>query len=358
MRTLPTLLAAISCLAASAPSQVVITELFFTPGTSNDDEWIELRNLGTSSVNISTWSLYLATDTPALAQNYWFPFPANTSISSQSSLRVHWMVPSQPKNLSEVYTGNSVFHFLFGYGAEELGNVANGAVALVSTQNNSLMNTSSIIRDWVTWGDGWTSTNRPRRESLAIQAGRWIAGSSVSMPQPGHSIALINTSQAEPTPVSAFFHDASPTPVLPNNPVSGLNHENAAFTIIERPQGSPLQPCNGEGGTAPVVTALSVPTAGNVDFGLRLSNLVPGQLALLILGVAEQPTPWPFTQFCTFNVALTPSIAIPYSVTTTTIDQPISLEITPTTTLFAQAVTLETPRAAGFDPGHKIVVGK
>jgi len=358
MRALPTLLAAISCLAASAPSQIVITEVYFTPGISNDDEWIELRNLGTTSVNISTWSIYFATDTPGRAQNYWFALPANTSISSQSSLRVHWMVPYQAKNLSEIFTGNSVFHFLFGYGAEELGDAANGALALLSTQNNALMNNASVFRDWVTWGNGWTAGNRPIREDLAIQNQRWVANASVSTPRPGDSIALIYTSQAEPTPVSAFFHDATPTPVLPNNPISGLNHENASFTVLERPQGTPLQPCTGTGGTAPVVTALSVPTDGNVDFGLRLSNLVPGQLAVLILGVAAQETPWPFTPSCTFNVALSPSIAIGYAVASTTIDQPISFEITPPTTLFAQAIAIETVRAAGFDPGHRIVVGK
>ena len=357
MRTLPSLLAAVFCLVTSAPSQVVISEVYFTPQVSGDDEWIELRNLGPSSADISTWSLYMATDTPAQAQNYWFAFPASTVISSQSSLRVHWMVPYQPPNVAEIFTGNSVFHFLFGYGAEQLGNASSAAVALLSSQSNPQMNRSAIIQDWVTWGDGWSPGVRPRREDLAIEAGRWIADTSISMPRPFDSIALIYPAQAEPTPVSAFFHDASPTAVLPGNPQTGHNHEDAAFDVIERPPGTPLQPCTGIGGAAPVVSVLSVPASGNIDFGFRLDNLVPGQVAVLIIGVAEQETPWPFSPTCTFNVALTPSILTPYAVASTTIDQAISLQNVPAATLYVQAVAVETLTAVGFDPGHKVVIG-
>jgi hypothetical protein len=357
MRALPTLLAATACLAGAAPSQIVISEVYFTRLAAGDDEWIELRNLGVNSVDVSTWSIYLATDTPGAAKTYWFAFPANTVIGTQSSLRVHWMAPSQPKTLADVYTGNTVYHFLFGYGAEELGAAASGALAVLDTQNNALMNTASVIQDWVTWGSGWSSSTRPIRESLAVQANRWVAGESIAPPLEGHSIALAYPLNAEPTPAAAFFRDASPTPVLNGNPLSGHNHPNAAFAVIERPRGNPLPPCAGPGGTPPTVTALSVAASGNVDFGLRLGGLIPGQLGLLIIGLTSQATPWPLAPGCTFNVGLSPALLLPYAITSTSIDQLLPLEGVPSGTIYAQMVQLATLRAIGFDPGHEITIG-
>ena len=46
-------------------------------------------------------------------------------IGATARLRVHWMVPVQPSTITDVYTGNTVFHFLYGFGAEELGSAAN-----------------------------------------------------------------------------------------------------------------------------------------------------------------------------------------------------------------------------------------
>jgi len=363
MRTLPTLCAVAACLAAPAPAQVIISEVFFTNQTSGDSEWIEIRNTGSSPVDLSSWSIYLATDTPGVAQNYWFGFPANTVIGASASMTIHWMSPVQASTLTEVYTGNSIFNFLFGYGAEELGAVSNGALALLDSQSNQLMNTASVFQDWITWGNGWTEFPRPAREDLAIQVGLWTAAtavnnSSISAPiEDGQSLAIDYNKSGEPTSPTAFFRDASPTPTSGNNPLSGHNHQFAEFSVLEDPNnpGAPLQPCESGGGTAPTISEISVSASGNVDFGLRVENLVPGQLGALFLGVTTGTIPWALAPGCSVNVI--PIAVCPFTVVTSTLDFPITLDAVPPGTLYIQGVTLLTLNDMGFDPGHKWVVG-
>lgn len=356
-------LCAAACLAAPVPAQVIINEVFFTRQTFADDEWIELRNTGVNTVDLSTWSVYVATDTFGLAKNYWFGFPGNTQITPGGILRVHWMAPVQPSTATDVYTGNTVFHFLFGFGAEELGNAANAAIALLNSQSNQLMNSSVVFQDWITWGDGWTEQSRPAREDLAIQAGLWNAAtavddSSISAPTADtQSLALDYNKNAEPTASTAFFHDASPTPPTSGTQLSGHNHEFAEFSVIDDPNnpGTPLAPCVTGFGTAANVSTMSVSASGNVDFGLRIDNLVPGQLAALLIGVSSTTIPWVFGPSCSINVM--PIATCPFNISGPSMDFPISLEIVPPGTIYVQTITLGTIDDIGFDPGHKWVIG-
>src|SRR5689334_4110984 len=116
-------LAALSLAAAvAAQSQVMaISEV----NIGSADQWIELQNLTATSQDISSWTLYLATSTLGMPQNYFFGFPAGTVVTANGFLRVHWLqtVPMTPVP-NEVFTGTTVFNFLFGLGAEPLQTVS------------------------------------------------------------------------------------------------------------------------------------------------------------------------------------------------------------------------------------------
>ncbi len=274
--TLPALAAFVWLLAPSATSQVVISEINFSAQQAGDDQWVEVANLGSETAELNGWSLYLATKTPGRPGTYWFAFPQGTELEPAAFLRVHWRapIPDDPPGPNEIYTGNQLVHFMFGYGAEILPSqpdelhpeLQGGALALLSTQNNLLMNDHNIIQDWVSWGGNGYS-----REDLAIQAGKWSSGASVAPPAQRDSIALSLADNEDPTPVSAYFHDASPTPNAPNAVGSesvDLGGACSAGTL------SPL-----------ILRTESLPVVGNRDFRFRLDNTLggPNDFALLVL---------------------------------------------------------------------------
>ena len=61
MKALSALCLAATLSSLSLPAQVVISEINITPQSPTDDQWIELQNLGGTTANISSWSLYLST---------------------------------------------------------------------------------------------------------------------------------------------------------------------------------------------------------------------------------------------------------------------------------------------------------
>ena len=263
------LAAATGFLALPATSQVVVSEINFSAQTAGDDQWVEVVNLGESTAELNGWSLYLATDTPGVPGNYWFGFPQGTQLEAGEILRVHWGAPipaeAPPGPEIEIYTGTTLFNFLFGYGYEPL-STQGGALALLSTQNNLLMNSPAIIQDWVSWGG-----NGYPREDLAIQAGEWTAGASVTPSQQLDSIALNLALNLAPTPVNAYFHDASPTP----NAANAVGGAVATIGIS----------CASGGGTALSLVVESFPVLGNRDFRYRLDNTLgaPTDFAILVL---------------------------------------------------------------------------
>ena len=261
------LAAATGFLALPAMSQVVVSEINFSAQIAGDDQWVEVVNLGETTAELNGWSLYLATDTPGVPGNYWFGFPQGTELEAGEFLRVHWgaAIPAETPPELEIYTGISPFNFLFGYSYEPLP-TKGGALALLSTQNNLLMNDPAVIQDWVSWGG-----NGYAREDLAIQAEKWVADASVTPPQQLDSIALNLALNQAPTPVGAYFHDASPTPNAPNA-VCG-----AVATIGTS--------CASGGGTALSLAVESFPVLGNRDFRYRLDNTLgaPTDFAILVL---------------------------------------------------------------------------
>jgi len=270
-------------------SPVVISEVNFSqqPGSS-DNQWIELYNLSGNAVDVSAWSIYHATKTPFHPQAYWWGFPANTLIPANSFLRIHWREPIPGGNpvAGQLFTGSTVFNFLFGNGSEPL-SAASGALALVQTQNNALMNTPASYVDWVSWGDTGFA-----REDLAIQNLRWTAGAFVPSPVNRESIAVAVAQAGLPTPVTAWFRDASPTPSARNAESAGLV---ATFGTGTRLSTQLLQ--------VPLLQGTNSPTAaGNVDQVLSVDGTagLPGETVFLVFSEGSLATPLPIANLDIF----------------------------------------------------------
>lgn len=272
-------LGVLGLLAAVSPAQsptVILSEI----NPASTGAWIELENLTATSQDISSWSIYQATKTPGMPHNYWFGFPPGTIIEAGGILRVHWLqpVPATPVP-GEVFTGETIYHFLFGYWAEPL-DPNRGAIALLNTQQNALMNTPASFVDWVSWGEG-----NFVRENFAAQAGVWEEGRFVTAIAGQDSLARVPRSVGvQPQPERNWFHDASPTPGQPNGP--GL----AAATV-----GSPCTQAGNHLFGPPVLAGRSFPIAGNRDFGLTIDNTSGflGETAIVVFSGDTAPVGQP-----------------------------------------------------------------
>jgi hypothetical protein len=331
-------LAALLVCAAAAPAQILISEINFKPQQTTDDQWIELVNLGANKLDLSSWSLYQATNTNNAPQNYWFGFPPGTEIQPGKYLRVHWFVPVKPNTSTDIYTGDTIWHFLFGYGAEALHGDA-GAIALVSTQQNLLMNSPTVYVDWVGWG-----VNGLRRENLAIQNGRWISNQKVGIPVEKDSIALDYSAQTEPTPASAFFHDVSPTP-------GDHNHEMALVETYGTT-------CGVGNVGAPGLSAVSIPAVGNRDFGLRIDNTAAGNNGVLLFASGQGNGSLTFGPCKIWLDPATLLVAQGYTTTfgQTTLPLPIPVTLSFGTVFVQSVVILQPPTGTdfGFSNGLRV----
>lgn len=239
--------------ASSLKSQVYINEVEFTA----TQQWIELYNDGGTDIDLGTWSIYLATKTPNLPNNYWWPFPVGTVIESKDYLRINWAQDITSTDPKIIDTGRSNFHFLFGTGFETL-DAAQGALAICKTQVNTEVNSANIFEDWIQWGDTGF-----KREILATSnqpTALWTANNQIDPVPAGKTLIRIEDADSLPHPLTAFGFDSSPTPLGPNatniliNIYGGScswNHPNPRGTRI-RLNGTPYH--------------------GNSDFSITIEN--------------------------------------------------------------------------------------
>lgn len=276
---LKTLGAALALLlpATAQTNLVQINEVNFTTA-GVPDQWIEIANFGANAVEMTNWSIYQATLTAGMPQNYWWPFPEGTRIPAGEVIRVRWLNPIDTGNTNPriIDTGDTVFHFLFGLRGEPLSREV-GGLCLVASQNNLDMNTASVYRDWLSWG---TTPGTLPREDLAVQNGRWVAGARIPQAALDQSLALNSALLTEPTPTSAFFHDNTPTP-------GSHNHSGDQVTIYGTN-------CILGVGQAPTLSVVSIPVPGNEDFAIVTDGLEAATSVLgLFLGTpAPQGLPW------------------------------------------------------------------
>src|SRR5690606_35833812 len=255
---------------APASAQVLISEINFTPHGPGDDRWIELVNLSPDAVSLEGWSLYHATATAGMPQTYWWGFPAGTAIPGHGYLRVHWFEAMQPATPTDLWTGRSVHHFLFGLGGESLDPAA-GALALLDSDASARMNDPAVFRDFVQWGRAGL-----RREALAVQRGLWTAGAHTVAPTHGESLALDYQRAPDPTPAGAWFLDPTPTPLGPNTGDSGVFGYG--------------HPCVVGTFATPSLAAEGRPLAGSPTFALGVhgTEATKHQLVVLLLSPSRE----------------------------------------------------------------------
>ncbi|MBL9076698.1 MAG: lamin tail domain-containing protein [Planctomycetes bacterium] len=321
--------------------------------------WLELHNRTGQPVDLSNWSLHVATRTPNQPQNYWWAFPLGTVIGADQFLRVHWYqaAPTAPA-AGDLWTGSTVWDFLFGLGGEPL-RADRGAVGLLRSQQDDMMTTPSIVEDWVSWGD-----HGFQREWLAVANGRWTQGAHTASIPTGCSLARNTNALAGGTPpVDQWFVDASPTPLEPN--LSG-----AAVTAY----GPACAPFGHHLLGAPVLRAPSLPLRGNAAFGLALDHTtgIYGEFAVLVwsraAAPAGQPSVLPFVPGgCAESIAhpaLVEGWLVPTQVMSTWV--PLSLANLPLelvgSELHAQALVLDVvapnPVYQGLSNALQIVFGQ
>lgn len=280
LRRLPVALLATAALSGGAalPAQTVLLhEVRADAGGS----WIELMNRSQAPVDLSTWSLHYASKTPGMPRNYWWAFPAGTVLPPGGLLLVHWYQeePAGGGAPGELWTGATLYDFLFGLGGEPLLGTR-GALALLRTQANEWMNSSAVVEDWVSWGESAFP-----REPLAVQAGRWTAGRFAPAIPAGASLAR------DPVLVGQvafhdleWFVDASPTPLAVNTTGALVQSYGTACAL----------PGNHLLGV-PVLRTTSLPLVGNGAFGFAIDHTtgIYGERVLLLLSAAAAPPGWP-----------------------------------------------------------------
>ncbi|MFY9345704.1 MAG: lamin tail domain-containing protein [Planctomycetota bacterium] len=259
---------------------VVAQNVLVSEVRADGERWVELHNRSGGAVDLSSWSLHYATLTVGMPKNYWWPFPAGTVMAAGGYLRVHWFQSASGAVApGDLWTGTSPYGFLFGLGGEQL-LASRGAFALFRSQDNALMNTASIIEDWVSWGG-----NGFQREGLAVQVGLWAAGRFLPAVPPSSSLARDPVQVGTVAfPDLAWFVDASPTPLGPN----------ATGAVVQSYGAACVLPGNHLLGL-PVLSVPSLPLVGNPSFGFTVENTtgVWGEFVLFAFGVAAAPAGTP-----------------------------------------------------------------
>lgn len=323
------------------------------------NQWIELFNRGASTIDLSSWSLHLASRTAGMPQNYWWAFPAGTTIASGGYLRVKWFQASAPGTApGDLVTGNSVWNFLFSLGAEPL-QADRGALGLFRSQLSSMMDTASIVEDWVSWGD-----HDFAREYLAIANGRWSSGLQTPAIAAGSSLARNVGALGTGVPHDQeWFSDPSPTPLAPNLTGGSVSSYGVACAV-------PGNHLLGQ----PLLRATSLPLRGNAQFGLALDHTtgIYGEHVLVAWSAAAAPAAQPsvlppVSGGCAESVDTSQLVALwllPTQLMTTNL--PLSLATMPSalvgSELHAQALVLDLlpyayPPYQGLSNALRIVFG-
>ena len=248
--------AAALALSVAASFHTLVAQSVILSEIHPEESWVELHNLDHHAVDLSAWSIYLATDTPGRPNNYWWGFPTGSTIQANGYLRIHWLspLPASPTP-NEIHTGVTPPYFLFGLGADPLP-ADRGAMALLTSRFNSLMNSPSIFAAWVSWGASGFA-----REHLAEQANVWVEGHATGAITANHSLARNPTINNPLAPEQAWFRDGTPTPLQPN--IAGAETQ----TI-----GRPCAPLGHRLLGTPQLVSRSSPIIGNSDFQLLVTN--------------------------------------------------------------------------------------
>lgn len=269
-------------LAPLARAHVVINEVLYDPvGADSGNEVIEFHNQDGTPFDLTGFSI--CANAGPFARTYW-NFPAGTIIPAGGFLRVHW-IAAGTDTVTDLFTGTSPTDFTCLQPAMPLDNLV-GSVSLYASQSCLDFGNPAFIQDFVQWG------GQTFRESVAVGAGIWTAGTFLPLYAEGSTIAYDGLGDT----LGDFFEDISPTLGAPNTDPGNPATSNYGTG------------CAGIAGV-PVVTSSSGPPAlGNASFGIDLQNGLPGSSAVVLLGLA--PTSVPLFG-CTLLVSPLVNLALP-----------------------------------------------
>ena len=283
--------AGLALLACGARAQVVISEVMIHPKAGGDVgyEWIELTNVSSSTVSLSGWCLFVGTRSAVSGNkpgNYWWPFPKTgpgSTIPAGGRVVIQWLqkgtnrhVQDPKGDYDEIYTGTTVFDFLFGlfhYDSSKTPPESDmalpndgGSLGLVRTQENAKVLLPGFWADYLEYGKAGFLY-----ESVPAKAGIWKAGSFVPLPPGatewplGQTLAYGYTGNA---PYNYWRAD---------RPTKG--HPNAVgATRATYGQGCACR------GTTPMFCDLPVPAVlGSKDFAFHFTGALPSKPVFLFV---------------------------------------------------------------------------
>lgn len=190
---------------------VVINELMYDPISGNDDDqYVEVYNSGTNTVNLANWQFVSGVS---------FVFPAGTTLAPDSYL----VVARNPTNLFAEYTNLNWGNTVGGFGGKlshkgERVALAKPQSLTVSAGDGIVTNTILVVEDEVTYGTG----------------GRWgqwshAGGSSLELinPNSNHRLAA-NWADSDDT-MKSTWTNLEFTGVLDN----GANYTNGPIDLVQ-----------------------------------------------------------------------------------------------------------------------------
>lgn len=297
--------------------QVVLSEVMINPKGGNNlgEQWIEVTNVSSSTVNMSAWCLYVATRKSigtTMPGNYWWPFPKTgpgSLLPAGGTILINWLktgsnrtVTNNPRGVyDEVFTGITVFDFLFGLHhydttktppeSDMVLPATGGALGLVRTQNAAEVIQPGFWADFLEYGSaGWL------REDLPVQAGIWTSGEFVRLPQGasewpiGDSLVYAYVGNG----ALNYWRSRTPTPGTPNAPGATVSSYGLAC------------PC--KAGGKDLQCSLPVPAMlGNPDFKIVMNEGLPGSYGVPFLSIGKANIPF---LGCTFNLNLAVFLAL------------------------------------------------
>jgi hypothetical protein len=173
-------------LSSPCSAQIVFNEILIRNSAGDHtDQMIELRNSGSSSVNLSGWILSHLGDNSAI-------LPGGTVLSPGNVLLVHFNEGGS-NSPSEIY-----------FPGRELSDISDLALYAANTVMNGGFTNPDNIRAFIQWGGVPTQG----RQSVAQAAGLWSSNTYLPLPPAGYSMELCNGTGVSP---SGYTTQAVPT---------------------------------------------------------------------------------------------------------------------------------------------------
>ncbi len=185
---------AVVSVAGTAGAQVAINEVFYLGATAGAD-WVELKNTGASSVDVTNYWL---------CARFSYGRVGALTLSSGSG----FVIP--PGGIIVVVSWTNL----------------NNTLSDMGLYSSNLFTSSAAMKDFVQWGGGGIG-----RESVAMGAGLWGAGDFVSTATAGQSLMWAGIdSGGGSTTLSSDLANGVPTPSAENAPVAT---EDATWSRIK-----------------------------------------------------------------------------------------------------------------------------